>query len=170
MYFPALLPYRHSPALWLLWVPWTPVPCMPRCLGLHLDTGTALPMPPPWCSSGPGKHAAEARGHWLGVNTTPSPLPAASLDAATAFQRPAELDGMDLNCSVVTGLRANKYWHFRAPLCKHRQVLLHETPGFREAFHGTVRTGVCLMSTENPSWIFLLCSKVIHKQIHITAK
>lgn len=120
---------------------------MPGYLGLDLDTVTALLMPSPWHSSGSGKHAAETPGHWLGVSTNPSSFPAGSLDTATAFQRPTELDGRDLSCSVLTGLRANKYWHCRAHLCKHRQVHLHERPGFRDAFHGTVRKGVCLMST-----------------------
>lgn len=72
--------------------------CMPGCLGLHLDTATPLPVPSPWDGSGPGKHAAETPGHWLGVKTNPSPFPTGSLDAVTAFQRPAELDGMDLSC------------------------------------------------------------------------
>lgn len=115
MYFSALLP-TDTP--WLcrpLYVSWTPVYYMKGCLGMHLGAGTALPMLMncycgPWHSSGPGKRAPSAAtpGHWLGVSANPSPVPAGSLDAAMPFQRLAELDRVDLSCSVLTGLIAQE--------------------------------------------------------------
>lgn len=56
-------------------------------------------------SSGPGKRAssAAAPGRWLGVSTNPRPVPAGSLGAAALFEKPAELDRVDLSCSVLLG-------------------------------------------------------------------
>lgn len=80
----------------------------------------------PGINSGPGKNAAETPGHWLGGSTNTSPFPAGSLDTGTAFQRPAELDGMVLSCSMLTGLRANKYWHCRAPCVNIGRCMKHQ--------------------------------------------
>lgn len=95
MYFSALLP-TDTP--WLckpLYMSWAPVYCMAACPGMRLGAGTALSMLWPWRSSSPGKRAPSAAtpGRWLGVSTNQSPFPAGSLEAATPFQRLAELDG-----------------------------------------------------------------------------